>query len=106
MYQDEAGDSAVRAPGTQTVLLQLTKGEDNFSSGALFGPDLWPSSRPGGDEVVVGDLVQQLAVLLLGARAHLVQAHVLPQCVNMLLPVVRVVAHPGDESLAEVCLSE
>ena len=34
-------------------------------------------------QVVVGDLVQQLAVAALRAAAHLVQAHVLPQHVDV-----------------------
>ena len=61
--QDEARDATVGAPGTQAVLcryrpyryvdiidiidnylLQLTQGEDNFSSGSFLSPDLWPSS--------------------------------------------------------------
>ena len=56
--------------------------------------------------MVVGDLVQQLAVLLLGAGAHLVQTDVLPQCVDVLLPVLRVVRHPGYQAFAQVGLAE
>ena len=56
--------------------------------------------------MVVGDLVQQLAVLLFCAGADLVKADVLPEGVDVLLPVLRVVRHPGYQALTQVSLTK
>ena len=61
MDEDEAGDPPVRTPGTEAVLLQLAVSDHDLAVRVVLR----------GQQVVVGDLVKQFAILLLGARTYL-----------------------------------
>ena len=63
--EDEAGDPPVRTPGTEAVLLQLAVGDHDLAVRVVLR----------GQQVVVGDLVKQFAILLLGARTYLREKH-------------------------------